>query len=143
MVANAGRHPSGGADMTQVRLDKAELGRIAAECIAIADKLRDARSVHGGRYLGQTWKTSTPLPNQDPKQLLGTAEYPHAGRLAGQRLADSINAGETVMSDAETTLRDLATRLTEALADFDDQEAGTIDQLTELAADLARERRLS
>ncbi|GAA4908867.1 hypothetical protein LX16_2980 [Stackebrandtia albiflava] len=117
-------------------VDKGGLAEIAQGCLAIADKLHEARSVHGGRYLGQTWRTDTGPSTEPAEQLLGTAEYPHSGRLAGQRLAEHISRGEAAMTAASETLQALAAAVLEVKADFEAED------LAERMSTLAEELRI-
>lgn len=119
-----------------LRIDKAKLDAFAAQCISVADKLRNARAVHGGRYLGQTSNTGTE-PSLDPaKQLLGTAEYPHSGRTAGRLLAEHISKGEAKMVRVEDALRMMADAITKARGEFETEDfaeklSGIFEELQE------------
>lgn len=106
------------------------LEAFAAECEAIVADVNTGRHKVLSDYIGTTG-TYTPVKWRDGvKVTLGTVDFPHTGKVAGEILADRTREASFAFVSVEEGMRALASIVRQALADFEGRDSVSADELT-------------
>lgn len=101
----------------------------AAECEAIVADVNTGRDGVLGGYIGTT-DTYTPVKwRNGVKVTLGTVDFPHTGKVAGEILADRTREASFALVSVEEGVRALATIVRQALSDFEGRDSVSADEL--------------
>jgi hypothetical protein len=119
----------GGKDI-RIRRDQVEA--FAAECESIVEDLNAGRYPLLGAYAGSHDGYRPSKWRDGVKVTLGTVDYPHSGRRAGELLADKVGAVGYALVSVEEGFRALAVIARRALDDFAGHDDIAADELRAL-----------